>query len=163
MQKMRTPLILILVAVFVWCCQDKSKIVNSVTYQNEELEVYNQLLDNLLDSISTGIREQDTLTQVFFLRDTMDSIGNEFLVIELNEQAFSIAKATRNSRHRFIRVGDTLKLNDKEIFAREWLTISRVSLDENMSNGFLRLETWCGDLCSAGYAVEIEKIEKKCK
>jgi hypothetical protein len=158
---MKVAVTFILIATAVWCCQDKSRIVNSEAYQDEELEVYNQLLDNLLDSIGFEIKGEDTLKQVFYLQDTLSASSYEYLDIKLNDQIFSLAEVTRNSRHRFIRTGDTLKLNDNEIFAREWLTISRVSLDESMSNGVLLLETWCGDLCGAGYRVEIKRIERR--
>ncbi|HTJ49194.1 MAG TPA: hypothetical protein VL443_07035 [Cyclobacteriaceae bacterium] len=158
---MRAFLVFILVTMFFWCCKDKSKIAHSAMYQDEELEVYNQVLDNLLDSISSSVRQQDTVKQVFYLNDTLSNFGNEFLKVELVDLKFSIAKATRDSRHRFIRMGDSLKLEDKEIFTEEWLAISRVSINESMNKGFFLLKMWCGKLCGAGYNVEIEKIKGK--
>jgi hypothetical protein len=156
---MRVALILILTSTILWSCQDKTNVVNSQTYLDEELTVYNQLLDNLLDSISYRVRQRDTVKQVFFIQDTLNRIGNSFLNTELEKYKFSIAKATKNSRHRFLRTGDTLKLNANEIFTGDQLTISRVSLDDSFTNGLFVLETHCGDLCGAGYIVEIEKID----
>jgi len=141
--------------------------VNLQVYHNEELQVYDHILDIVLDSISSQGREQDSARQVFYISDTLARSGHVFFETELGALKFSVPLLTHNSRHRFIRTGDTLRLNDNEIFIKYWLTISRVSLDENFTAGMLRLETWCGDLCGAGYIVEIVKTDgrwtvKKC-
>ena len=158
---MRVVLLLILTSTILLSCQDKTSVVNSPAYQDEEIIVYNQLLDNLLDSISYRVRQRDTVKQVFFIQDTLKRIGNSFLNTEFDAHKFSIEKATHGSRHRFLRTGDTLKLNDNEVFTEYQLTISRVSLDDSFTNGLFVVETYCGDLCGAGYIIEIEKVDAK--
>ena len=155
---MKSPLIFVLIVAILWCCHDKSNITGSTNYQREELMVLDQLIDVLIDSIGSGNKEQDTIKQVFYLRDTLSAIAYEYLKIELAPRAISVADMTRNSRYRFVRAGDAAAWKANEIFAGEWLTISRVSLDESMSAGVFHLGTWCGDLCGAGYRVEIEKV-----
>lgn len=58
---------------------------DSITYRDEELKVYNQLLDNFLDSM--GFEVVDIDKKVFYLSDTLYNIDNDSIKVKLNNRA----------------------------------------------------------------------------
>ena len=160
MQKMRVGFIIILLTTILCSCRDNSSVGDSGTYQEEELIVYKQLMDEVLDS--AGYEVVDTVRQVFYLFDTLnnvDCVGDkEFTSIKLDKRTFSIPELTEKSQHKYIKATDTLRIDTGEYFTRRWLTFSRVCFNKEMNKGFFYLEVWCGNLCSQTDTYEVEKV-----
>lgn len=161
MQKMRVSFIIILLGTILCSCRDNSTIENSVLYQEEEITVYKQLMDELLDS--AGYEVMDTARQLFYMFDSLDNVDNigdnEFLAIKLETRKFSISDLTKTSQHKYIKATDTLRIANGEYFTRRWLTISRVCFDKEMTRGFLHFKIWCGDVCSQTDTYEVDKLD----
>ena len=66
---MRVGFIFILFSAILCACRDNFNDGDDAAYQQEELTVYSQLLDELLDS--AGYEVVDTVRQVFYLTDTL--------------------------------------------------------------------------------------------
>jgi hypothetical protein len=145
-------------------CKEKEALnssMNSPEYQKEELDVYNQLIDGLLDSVGFSPSQNGRL--VFYLGDTLAGEANwqhvkELITEDLHTRPFSISEITK-SKHKFIRATDTLRLEAGDQFTSRWLKLSRVRFNEDFSRGFLRVGVWCGNLCSWEGAFEIQKKE----
>lgn len=148
--------------IFVLACKEKdalNPLMNSQAYQQEELNVYNQLIDGLLDSV--GFSATDNGKLVFYLGDTLAGEGNwqgekDLITEDLDTRSFSISEIT-TSKHKFIRATDTLRLEPGDQFTSRWLKLTRVRFNEDLTSGFLRVGVWCGNLCSWEGAFEIQK------
>ena len=160
MQKMRLGFIIILLGTIFCSCRDNASVGESATYRQEELIVYKQLMDALLDS--AGYEVVDTILQVFYLYDTLDNVdytGDQgFMNLKLDKRTFSIPELAEKSKHKYIKATDTLRVDTGEYFTSRWLTISRVCFDKEMNKGFFHLKVWCGNLCSQTDTYEVEKV-----
>jgi hypothetical protein len=162
MQAKRFPVALFSLMIFLLACKDKevsNALINSPEYQQEELKVYNQLIDGLLDSVGFSVSDDGKL--VFYLGDTLAGEGDwqgddKLLGEDLKTRSFAISEIT-NSKHKFIRATDTLRLEPGERFTSRWLKLTRVRFNEDFTSGFLRVGVWCGNLCSWGGGFQIEK------
>jgi hypothetical protein len=163
---MKFTISIILIGAFILSCQNNKDIGNSETYIKEETNAYNQLIDAILDT--TGFEFNDTTTQVFYLIDTLEENDNtadanpwsdNYLDIKLTERLISIKELNKNSKHRYVRATDSLKIQKHEHFTRYWLTFSRICFNKDRTNGFLDVKAWCGNLCSQSDRYEIESIE----
>lgn len=160
MRKMRGGLIVILLGAIFCSCRDNPSGGESATYQQEELIVYRQVMDDLLDS--AGYEIVDSIRLVFYLLDTLDNLEykgeKDFVNVKLDKRTFSISALTEKSQHKYIKVTDTLRIETGEYFTGRWLTISRVCFDKEMNRGFFHFKVWCGNLCSQTDTYEVEKV-----
>jgi len=159
---MKFWIIILLTQLCFFSCKDNVLLTNSEKYQKEELIVYKQLMDQLIDSV--GFEEQDTVKLVFFLSDTLVGERNwqsddDLIKDDLIKRPFSIKEINESSLHKFIRTSDTLKLSTGDKFSGYWINLSRVRFDKELAKGFLRVDVWCGNLCSWTDSYSIQKQE----
>lgn len=138
-----------------------STLMNTPEYQQEELNVYNQLIDGLLDSV--GFTTTPDVKLVFYLGDTLAGESNiqnndDLIADALKTRSFSIDEINK-SAHKFVRATDTLKLNAGEQFTSRWLKLTRVRFNKDLTKGFLRVGVWCGNMCSWEGSFNIRKAE----
>jgi hypothetical protein len=107
---MRVCFIIILFSTIFCACRENSNNGDDSAYQQEELTVYNQLLDVLLDS--AGYEVVDTVRQVFYLIDTLDNVeyagDNDFINSKFKKRTFSIPELTEKSQHKYIKATDNI-------------------------------------------------------
>lgn len=159
------PLILLLFVSIV-ACKEAEPNVDTVEYQQEELALYGQLLDQLLDSVGFAASNEGKL--VFYLGDTLAGVASwegkeELMRSALATRPLNIADLAANSQHKFVRATDTLRLEPGDRFTSRWLRLSRVRLSNDRTSGFLSIGVYCGNLCSWTDSFYIEKKDSRWK
>lgn len=159
----RLFIILILFTVFS-CKQEKeassNPLIHTKEYQQEELLVYNELVDQLLDSLGFAVTP-DKGKLVFYLGDTLAGEGDwegdkGLLEGDIQTRSFTISDLN-NTKHKFVRATDTLRLQPGEAFTSRWLKFTRVRFDKDLAEGFLRVGVYCGNQCSWEGGFDIQK------
>lgn len=152
---MKTRVLTFLIASFLlmslFGCKDPEPSVDTAEYQKTELEVYSQLIDELLDSVGFEKSEEGRL--VFYLGDTLAAIekrsGDGSLTTSaLSTRSISIVELTGKSEHKFVRATDTLRLEPGDRFTSRWLKLSRVRFNKDFTSAQLSVSVYCGNLCS---------------
>jgi hypothetical protein len=169
MHAFRFQLAILSVTVIAFSCKEVKEVsnplINSPQYQQEELNVYKQLTDELLDSVGFPVPENAKL--VFYMADTLaaqrDWEGSKDLIADdLQSNSFAIAELA-NSKHKFIRSTDTLRLEAGDTFTSRWINLTRVRFNKDFTTGFLSVGVYCGNLCSWQGAFDIQKKDGKWK
>jgi hypothetical protein len=175
-------LILFLLTVSLMSCTDNSSIGESYEYKKEEVNAYNDILNDIVDTTRYAIEEK---VVIFFLFDSLTGIDNrstgeyepdnEYLKLKVRRRSIRPGEITAISKYKFIRatrypkdsiagttihtiIQDTIKINKDEFFTRRWLTFSRVCFNKDFEKGFLYYVSWCGNLCSHSVRLDIQKV-----
>lgn len=191
-KKLLTILSFALSLILIASCSDHNAIANSDKSFKEEIEVYNDILNEIFDTnfYNQKLKEYNKSTAVFFLFDTLTEIkntgdiyqetGRRYLKANFEKRQFSTEQINSNQNYRFVRVTkypkdtiidevshslreDTITLRKDEWFSGEWINFSRVCFNSDFTKGYLSFNVWCGNLCFSSGSFEVEKISKKWK
>jgi len=163
-------------------CTDPPSIIKSNDYRKEEVKVYNDVLNDIVDTTLYAFKGK---VAVFFLFDTLTQIDNrptpayeaeeKYLKLKITTRIINTGDITSIDKYKFISatrypmdslvgtvrrtiIQDSIKINEGEIFTGRWLTFSRVCFDRELTRGFLYYTIWCGNLCSGTERLDVEKV-----
>ena len=178
--------------VLLASCADNNKISISDKCFQEEINAYNDILNEIVDTsfYQRELAERNKEIAVFFLFDTLttndnrgnkdDPSDNKFLKAIFDKRHFLPEQINGIQKYKFIRatkypkdtiigetlntvIQDSLQLKQGEWFTGKWLTLSRICFNSEMTKGHLSYQVWCGNLCSTRDGLYIEKINGKWK
>lgn len=181
-----------LTSVLISSCIDKYRIANSDKIFKEEIAAYNDILNEIVDTTSyfKEMAEHNGKIAVFFLFDTLISTENRcvneypantnYIKALFEKRQFWTGQINGIKNYKFIRatkypkdtiiaetlhvlLQDSLKIEQGEWFTGKWLEFSRICFNSEMTKGYLSYYVWCGNSCSWGDNLEIEKINGKWK
>jgi hypothetical protein len=175
MKEMRTSVFMLCVlpVLFIGCANNAS-IVESDAYRREEIRAYNNILNDIVDStyyLTQGKKAVfflfDSLTELNNLPTNEDESEKEYLEVKLPRRKIDVEEITGIGKYKFIKAtrhpkdSPIIQWKDDEYFTRRWLTFSRICFDKDLAKGFLFFKSWCGNLCSHGDRLDIQKVNRK--
>ena len=166
-----------LTTILLTGCSDNNKIANSDKFFQEEITAYNDIINEIVDTsfYYKELAKSHKDIAVFFLFDTLttfDNRGNKdyptdtkFLKAMFDKRQFLSEQINGIEKYKFIRatkytkdtiigetlnviLQDSLQLGQGEWFTGNWLTLSRICFNSEMTQGHLSYHVWCGNLCS---------------
>lgn len=171
-------------------CNHNNKIANSDIFYSEEIKVYNDILEDIIGTKSNYKKVEGKGVNVFFLFDTLSEIINvddgifasdkNYLKAKFKKRKIEVEMFNTSIKIKFLRatkypvdtiigntmesrLQDNLNLNKGERFMDRWVRLSRICFNPEMNKGFLDFQIWCGNMCSMGDRLEIEKNNGKWK